>query len=60
MPEVFRDIVRQRAAGHRSVIGAMLERHLVARVQKYLIRNLISFLVRALQIHASMGRLRKS
>jgi 3-deoxy-7-phosphoheptulonate synthase len=35
MPEVFRDIVRQRAAGDRSVIGAMLESHLVAGAQKF-------------------------
>ena len=35
MPEVFRDIVRQRAEGDRSVIGAMLESHLVAGAQKF-------------------------
>ena len=35
MPEVFRDIVRQRAAGDRSMIGAMLESHLVAGAQKF-------------------------
>ena len=33
MPEVFREIVRQRVAGNRGIIGAMLESHLVAGAQ---------------------------
>ncbi len=35
MPAVFEEIVRQRAAGDTSVIGAMLESHLVAGNQKF-------------------------
>jgi len=35
MPEVFREIVRQRAAGDTSVIGAMLESNLVAGNQEF-------------------------
>jgi len=35
MPSVFQEIVRQRAAGDTSVIGAMLESHLVAGNQKF-------------------------
>jgi len=35
MPAVFEEIVRQRAAGDQSVIGAMLESHLVAGNQKF-------------------------
>jgi 3-deoxy-7-phosphoheptulonate synthase len=35
MPAVFRDIIRQRAAGDRSIIGAMLESNLVAGAQKF-------------------------
>lgn len=35
MPAVFQEIVRQRAAGDTSVIGAMLESHLVAGNQKF-------------------------
>ena len=35
MPDVFREIVRQRAAGDRSVIGAMLESNLVGGNQKF-------------------------
>jgi 3-deoxy-7-phosphoheptulonate synthase len=33
MPEVFREIVRQRASGTRGIIGAMLESNLVAGAQ---------------------------
>ena len=35
MPAVFEEIVRQRAAGDSSVIGAMLESHFVAGNQKF-------------------------
>ena len=35
MPAVFKEIVRQRAAGDSSVIGAMLEIHFVAGNQKF-------------------------
>ncbi|BCX48390.1 phospho-2-dehydro-3-deoxyheptonate aldolase [Haloferula helveola] len=35
MPDVFREIVRQRAAGDTSVIGAMLESNLVAGNQSF-------------------------
>lgn len=35
MPMVFEDIVRQRAAGERSIIGAMLESNLVAGAQSF-------------------------
>lgn len=35
MPAVFKEIVRQRAAGDSSVIGAMLESHFVAGNQKF-------------------------
>ncbi|MBK1832325.1 3-deoxy-7-phosphoheptulonate synthase [Verrucomicrobiaceae bacterium R5-34] len=35
MPAVFREIVRQRAAGNQQVIGAMLESNLVAGNQKF-------------------------
>lgn len=35
MPDVFREIVRQRAAGQKAVIGAMLESNLVAGNQKF-------------------------
>ena len=35
MPAVFKEIIRQRAAGDTSVIGAMLESHLVAGNQKF-------------------------
>lgn len=35
MPAVFEEIVRQRAAGDTSVIGAMLESHLVSGNQKF-------------------------
>jgi 3-deoxy-7-phosphoheptulonate synthase len=35
MPAVFQEIIRQRAAGDTSVIGAMLESHLVAGNQKF-------------------------
>jgi 3-deoxy-7-phosphoheptulonate synthase len=35
MPGVFREIVRQRAAGERSIIGAMLESNLVAGNQSF-------------------------
>ncbi len=35
MPGVFEEIVRQRAAGDTSIIGAMLESHLVAGAQKF-------------------------
>jgi 3-deoxy-7-phosphoheptulonate synthase len=35
MPEVFREIVRQRAAGDRSITGAMLESNLVAGNQSF-------------------------
>ena len=35
MPGVFREIVRQRAAGEHSIIGAMLESNLVAGNQKF-------------------------
>ena len=35
MPAVFEEIVRQRASGDNSVIGAMLESHLVAGNQKF-------------------------
>ena len=35
MPDVFREIVRQRAAGDLSVIGAMLESNLVGGNQKF-------------------------
>ncbi len=34
MPAVFEDIVNQRVAGDTSVVGAMLESHLVAGHQK--------------------------
>jgi 3-deoxy-7-phosphoheptulonate synthase len=33
MPDTFREIVRQRAAGNAGIIGAMLESHLVAGAQ---------------------------
>ena len=33
MPDTFRDIVKQRAAGNTGIIGAMLESHLVAGAQ---------------------------
>jgi 3-deoxy-7-phosphoheptulonate synthase len=35
MPAVFEEIVRQRATGDTSIIGAMLESHLVAGAQKF-------------------------
>jgi len=35
MPDVFREIVRQRSAGNKQVIGAMLESNLVAGNQKF-------------------------
>lgn len=35
MPDVFREIVRQRVAGDRSIIGAMLESNLVEGNQKF-------------------------
>lgn len=35
MPEVFEEIIRQRAAGDTSIIGAMLESNLVAGAQKF-------------------------
>ncbi len=35
MPDVFAEIVRQRAAGDTSIIGAMLESNLVAGAQKF-------------------------
>ncbi len=35
MPAVFEEILRQRAAGDTSIIGAMLESHLVAGAQKF-------------------------
>ncbi len=35
MPEVFAEIVRQRAGGDTSIIGAMLESNLVAGAQKF-------------------------
>ncbi len=35
MPAVFQEIIRQRAAGDRSLIGAMLENNLVAGSQKF-------------------------
>jgi 3-deoxy-7-phosphoheptulonate synthase len=35
MPAVFREIVRQRAAGDRSITGAMLESNLVAGNQSF-------------------------
>jgi 3-deoxy-7-phosphoheptulonate synthase len=33
MPEVFREIIRQRAGGARGIIGAMLESNLVSGAQ---------------------------
>jgi 3-deoxy-7-phosphoheptulonate synthase len=33
MPDTFREIVRQRAAGNKGIIGVMLESHLVAGAQ---------------------------
>ncbi len=35
MPDVYRDIVKQRASGDNKIIGAMLESHLVAGAQKF-------------------------
>ncbi len=35
MPDVFRDIVRQRASGDLSIIGAMLESNLIGGSQKF-------------------------
>ena len=35
MPDVFREIVRQRVAGEQSIIGAMLESNLVGGSQKF-------------------------
>jgi 3-deoxy-7-phosphoheptulonate synthase len=35
MPDVFREIVRQRAAGQKAIIGAMLESNLVGGNQKF-------------------------
>jgi 3-deoxy-7-phosphoheptulonate synthase len=35
MPAVFEEILRQRAAGDTTIIGAMLESHLVAGAQKF-------------------------
>ncbi|MCC5850032.1 MAG: 3-deoxy-7-phosphoheptulonate synthase [Verrucomicrobia bacterium] len=35
MPDVYRDILRQRAAGNTDLIGAMLEGNLVAGAQKF-------------------------
>lgn len=35
MPDVFREIVRQRASGQKAIIGAMLESNLVAGNQKF-------------------------
>jgi 3-deoxy-7-phosphoheptulonate synthase len=35
MADVFREIVRQRAAGDTSIIGTMLENHLVAGNQPF-------------------------
>jgi 3-deoxy-D-arabino-heptulosonate 7-phosphate (DAHP) synthase len=35
MPDVFREIVRQRAAGQKAIIGAMLESNLVGGSQKF-------------------------
>lgn len=35
MPSVYREIIRQRAAGNKKVVGAMLESHLVAGNQKF-------------------------
>lgn len=39
MPEVFAEIIRQRAAGDASIIGAMLESNLVAGAQKFPLGN---------------------
>jgi 3-deoxy-7-phosphoheptulonate synthase len=35
MPAVFEEIVSQRAAGEKAIIGAMLESNLVAAAQKF-------------------------
>ena len=35
MPDVFREIVRQRAAGQKAIIGAMLESNLVGGSQRF-------------------------
>ncbi|MGJ8673488.1 3-deoxy-7-phosphoheptulonate synthase [Rubritalea sp.] len=35
MPAVYREIIRQRAAGNKRIVGAMLESHLVAGNQKF-------------------------
>jgi 3-deoxy-7-phosphoheptulonate synthase len=35
MPSVYREIIRQRAAGNKKLVGAMLESHLVAGNQKF-------------------------
>jgi 3-deoxy-7-phosphoheptulonate synthase len=35
MPDVFSEIVRQRAAGQKAIIGAMLESNLVGGSQKF-------------------------
>jgi 3-deoxy-7-phosphoheptulonate synthase len=35
MPDVVREIVRQRAAGQKAIIGAMLESNLVGGNQKF-------------------------
>lgn len=35
MPAVFEEIIRQRASGDTSIVGAMLESHLVAGAQKF-------------------------
>ena len=34
-PDVFREIVRQRSAGQKAIIGAMLESYLVGGSQKF-------------------------
>jgi len=39
MPEVFAEIIRQRAAGDVSIIGAMLESNLAAGAQKFPLEN---------------------
>jgi 3-deoxy-7-phosphoheptulonate synthase len=35
MPAVFEEIVRQRAAGNKGIVGTMLESNLVAGSQKF-------------------------
>ncbi len=56
MPAVFEEIVRQRAAGDTSIIGAMLESNLVAGARNFPNRSTNSSTAKASPTPASIGR----